>query len=57
MNFAFDKPEPLLIEHENFRDALLEKPSEIVTLDQALRTVETAEAIVKSYRLQETVHL
>jgi UDP-N-acetylglucosamine 3-dehydrogenase len=57
VTFAFEKPEPLLIEHENFRDCLLEKPSEIVTLNQALRTVETAGAVVKSYESQETVQL
>lgn len=57
VTFAFDKPESLLVEHENFRDALLGKPSDIVTLDQALRTVETAEAVVKSYESQETVQL
>lgn len=46
--FAIPKREPLLIEHENFRDAILGKPSEIVSLEEGLKTVEIAEAILAS---------
>jgi len=57
ITFAFDKPEPLFVEHVNFRDALLGKSSELVTLDQALRTVKIAEAVITSYNSQEMVKL
>jgi predicted dehydrogenase len=46
--FAYAKPEPLRVEHENFRDALLGKRSEIVTLQQAAATVEVANAAARS---------
>lgn len=46
--FALAKREPLLVEHELFRDAMLGKDSGIVTLAQGLRTVEVAAAILES---------
>ncbi|MBM7231140.1 Gfo/Idh/MocA family oxidoreductase [Dietzia cinnamea] len=46
--FAFDKPEPLRVEHENFRDAVLGKPADIVDLAQGLQTVRVVDAILKS---------
>lgn len=48
IRYAFSKPEPLRLEHENFRDALLGKPSDIVTLEQGLNTVKVAEACIKA---------
>lgn len=42
--FAFPKPEPLRTEHEAFRDAVLGKPSDTVTLEQGLRTLRVVEA-------------
>ena len=53
--FAFEKPEPLKIEHENFRDAILGKKSEIVTLESGCKTVGVAEAIIKSHEQQVTI--
>lgn len=55
--FAIKKREPLQAEHENFRDAVLGKPAEIVTLKQGLTTVVTAEAIVKSAEVGKTIEL
>jgi predicted dehydrogenase len=55
--FAFDKPEPLLLEHENFRDAVLGKNSEIVTLKEGLETLKVAEAVIKSYKNLESCKL
>lgn len=55
--FAFDKPEPLYIEHCNFRDAILGKENDIVSLEQGAKTVRVAEAIIKSYQKLETVKL
>lgn len=46
--YAFPKREPLLVEHENFRDAVLGKDSDIVTLEQAAATVAVANAAATS---------
>lgn len=46
---AFEKPEPLIVEHQNFRDAVLGKPSNIVTLEEGATTVKIADAIIESY--------
>lgn len=39
---AIPKPEPLKVEHEQFRDAVLGNVADIVTLEQGLATVRTA---------------
>jgi predicted dehydrogenase len=46
--FAIPKREPLLREHEQFRDAVLGKDADIVTLAQGMRTVEVAAGILAS---------
>jgi predicted dehydrogenase len=46
--FAFAKREPLRAEHEALRDAVLGDPSRIVTMAEGLRTVEVAEALLRS---------
>ena len=46
--FAISKPEPLRTEHENFRDAVLGKDSDIVTMEQGARVVEVCEAMIES---------
>lgn len=46
--YAFPKKEPLRLEHENFRDAVLGKNSEIVSMDEGLETVKVVENILKS---------
>jgi UDP-N-acetylglucosamine 3-dehydrogenase len=46
--FAFEKPEPLLKEHSNFRDAILGKNHQIVSLEQGTKIVKIAEAIRES---------
>lgn len=48
IRFSINKPEPLRVEHENFRDAILGKPSDIVTMQQGLNTVKIAEMILNS---------
>ena len=48
IRYAFSKPEPLRVEHENFRDAVLGKDSDIVTMSKGLATVKVAEACIKS---------
>ncbi|MEU4778198.1 Gfo/Idh/MocA family oxidoreductase [Micromonospora sp. NPDC023633] len=48
VRYAIPKREPLLVEHERFRDAVEGKESDIVTLRQGLRTVEVAGAVLRS---------
>jgi UDP-N-acetylglucosamine 3-dehydrogenase len=48
--YAISKREPLLVEHENFRDAVLagETGPGVVTLRQGMRTVLVADAVIES---------
>ena len=55
--FAFAKPEPLRIEHENFRDAVLGLDYDIVTLSQAASTVAVANAVARSARTGSSVSI
>ena len=55
--FAFAKPEPLRLEHENFRDAVLGKCASIVTLSEGAKTVSVAGAALESIKNQETIKL
>ncbi|MGN9777453.1 Gfo/Idh/MocA family protein [Micromonospora sp. H33] len=48
VRYAIPKREPLLVEHERFRDAVEGKESDIVTLRQGLRTVQVAAALLRS---------
>lgn len=52
--FAIPKREPLVVEHEAFRDAVLGRPSAIVTLRDGMRTLEVAEAVLESARTGQT---
>jgi predicted dehydrogenase len=54
---AFEKPEPLVVEHQNFRDAVLGKPSDIVSLEEGTTTVKIADAIIESYTNKSSVKL
>jgi UDP-N-acetylglucosamine 3-dehydrogenase len=57
VRYAIAKPEPLRLEHEAFRDAVLGKNTDIVTMHQGLATVAVAEAILESARTGQTVDL
>jgi predicted dehydrogenase len=48
IRYAIQKREPLLVEHELFRDAVLGRPADICTLRQGTRTVEVAAAVLES---------
>ncbi len=53
VRYALAKPEPLRVEHECFRDAVLDLPgaaTQIVTMHQGLATVAVAEAAITSAR-------
>lgn len=48
VRFSFAKKEPLVMEHENFVNAMLGLESSIVTLEEGLKAVEVSEAILTS---------
>ncbi len=53
--FAFEKPEALKTEHQNFRDAVLGLDSAVVNLESGCRTVKVAEAVIASFKSQSQV--
>jgi len=57
IRYAISKHEPLRMEHENFRDAVLGKPADIVTMEQGLATVLVAEAVLESAKTSQTVNI
>jgi UDP-N-acetylglucosamine 3-dehydrogenase len=57
IRFAIPKREPLLVEHERFRDAVEGKSNHIVTLQQGLRTVEVAAAVIDSAKTGTTIRV
>jgi UDP-N-acetylglucosamine 3-dehydrogenase len=48
--FAISKREPLRTEHERFRDAILVLSTEVVTLNEGLNTLRTAEQLLETAR-------
>lgn len=46
--FSFVKREPLRVEHEAFRDAVLGKDSDVVTMEQGLKTLRVVEGALGS---------
>ena len=54
VRYAIAKPEPLRIEHEQFRDAMLGLDADIVTMRQGLATVAVADATIESARTGTT---
>jgi UDP-N-acetylglucosamine 3-dehydrogenase len=57
IRYAISKHEPLRMEHENFRDAVLGKHADIVTMEQGLATVVVAEAIIEAARSNSTIQI
>lgn len=57
VRFAIAKPEPLGIEHQQFRDAVLGKDADIVTLEQGMATVAVAEAVIESAQTGRTIEV
>ena len=53
--FAIAKREPLRLQHENFRDAVLGRTSEIITMREGMETVRVAEACLQSARDFRTI--
>ena len=48
VRYSYPKREPLRVEHEAFRDAVLGLPSDVVTMEQGLRTLVVVEAALES---------
>lgn len=57
IRYAIPKPEPLRVQHEGFRDAVLGKDSDIVTMREGLATVAVADACIVSARECRTVEV
>ena len=57
VRYAIAKPEPLRVEHESFRDAVLGKDADIVTMEQGLDHGRVAEAIDRVGNYRPTVDL
>jgi len=57
VRYAIAKREPLLVEHEMFRDAVLGKDADIVTMRQGMATVAVAEAALQSAAEGRTVDI
>lgn len=55
--YAYPKREPLRVEHENFRDAVLGRPSDIVTLEQGQRTLLVVESALEAARSSSVLQL
>jgi UDP-N-acetylglucosamine 3-dehydrogenase len=55
--FAIPKPEPLRVQHESFRDAILGQGTDVVTMREGLATVTVADACLTSAREHRTVRL
>lgn len=55
--FALAKREPLRMEHEAFRDAILGKSERVVTLREGLATLRVAEAVLESAATGNVVSL
>lgn len=53
--FAIPKPEPLRVQHENFRDAVLGRSDDVITMREGMETVRVAEACLQSARECRTI--
>jgi predicted dehydrogenase len=55
--FAFEKPEPLRVEHEQFRDKLLGQPADIVSIEEGVETVKVADSVLISSAIEQRVKI
>ena len=53
--FAIPKREPLRVQHENFRDAVMGRASDVITMREGMETVRVAEACLLSARESRTI--
>lgn len=57
IRYALAKREPLRVEHETFRDAVLGLRDDVVTLEEGLQTLRVAEGVIRSAATGRTVDL
>lgn len=57
IRYAIPKPEPLRVQHENFRDAVLGENRDIVTMREGMRTVAVADAAIRAAREGRTIQI
>lgn len=55
--YALAKREPLVVEQETFRDAVLGQETDVVTMAEGLRTLTVAEAVLESAETGRTIPL
>jgi len=55
--FVIAKPEPLRVQHENFRDAVLGHETDVITMREGMETVRVAEACLQSAREFRTIQV
>jgi len=55
--FAIPKPEPLRVQHENFRDAVLGQDTDVITMREGMETVRVAEACLLSAHESRTINV
>ena len=57
LKFAFDKPEPLKVEHINFHNYLNGEKNSIVSIEEGYTVVQIAEAVLKSASESKVVEI
>lgn len=55
--YAINKPEPLAVEHRNFREAILNGTPSIATFADGLRTMRVVEAVLESAKSNSVVNV
>lgn len=55
--FAIPKPEPLRVQHEGFRDAVLGQGSDIVTMREGMNTVAVADACLEAAHSRRSIEI
>ena len=57
LRYPLTKHQPLRIEHENFRDALIGRPNSCVTMEEGVNTLVVLEAILESAERDQAIRL
>lgn len=57
LKFAFDKPEPLKVEHINFQNYLNSEKNSIVSIEEGYAVVQIAQAVLKSASESKVVEI
>lgn len=57
LRYAIPKLEPLVVQHEAFRDAVLGKQASLVSMDSGTEVVRVSDAVLESIREQTCVHI